>query len=140
MRALGHPSVAPRTRLLDATPLRALAALAAAWILAALTLPSPAVRAIGLAAAHGALLGTALAWTAADGGRERWAPLEAALLLGAAAACARLLPGGAAVYLAVPAWLLWRRGGWRARPAEPRRAALIRALFGLLLGLHPLVN
>ena len=35
--------------------------------------------------------------------------LEAALVLGAAAACARLHPVGALAYVAVPAWLGWRR-------------------------------
>jgi membrane protease YdiL (CAAX protease family) len=139
MRALEHPYVPARAGLLDATPVAALAVLAAAWSLAALALPAPAARAIGLAAGHGALLGTALAWTAADGARERWAPLEAALLLGTATACARLLPGGVVAYLVVPAWLLWRRGGWYGS-AEHGRAVLAGALFGLLLGLHLLVN
>src|SRR4030095_12198590 len=98
MRALEHPYVPVRAGLLDGTPVAALVVLAAAWSLAALALPAPEAprprgapaaralpapeaRAIGLAAGHGALLGTALAWTAADGARERWAPLEAALLL-----------------------------------------------------------
>src|SRR5438045_2268120 len=141
MRALEHVSAPPRPRLLEATPLPALVALAAAWGLAALTLPAPVVRGIGLAAAHGALLGTALAWTAADGARERWAPLEAALLLGAATLVAQLVPGGVVAYLAVPAWALWRRADWRrGGGAEHGRALLAGALFGLLLGLHLLVN
>src|SRR6266850_1575314 len=127
MRALEQASAPPRPRLLEATPLAALAALAAAWGLAALILPSPAARGIGLAAAHGGLLGTALAWTAADGARERWAPLQAALVLGAATLLAHLMPGGVVAYLAVPAWVVWRRVEWRrdgvrtaARPAPAR--------------------
>src|SRR5439155_1173770 len=81
-------------------------------------LAAAAARGVGLAAAHGALLGAALAWTAPDPRRERWAPLEAALLLGAATLCARLLPGGAVAYLGVPAWLLRRRADWRAGGTE----------------------
>src|SRR6267142_248087 len=140
MRALEQASAPPRPRLLEATPLAALAALAAAWGLAALILPSPAARGIGLAAAHGGLLGTALAWTAADGARERWAPLQAALVLGAATLLAHLVPGGVMAYLAVPAWVVWRRVEWRRDGAEHARAVLAGALFGLLLGLHLLVN
>lgn len=140
MRALKHTAAPPRTPLLDGTPLPALAALAAAWSLAVLTLPAPAARGIGLAVAHGGLLGTALAWTAPDDARQRWAPIEAALLLGGATACAHLLPGGVIAFLVVPAWLLWRRTDWRARGAGHARAVLAGALFGLLLGLHLLVN
>jgi len=140
MRALEQASAPPRPRLLEATPLPALAALAAVWGLAALILPSPAARGIGLAAAHGGLLGTALAWTAADGARERWAPLQAALVLGAATLLAHLVPGGVVAYLAVPAWVVWRRVEWRRDGAEHARAVLAGALFGLLLGLHLLVN
>ena len=140
MRALEHAYTAPRSSLLDGTPGPALATLAAAWGLAALILPEPVARGVGLAAAHGALLGIALAWTASDSARERWAPLAAAVLLGAATLSARLLPLGALVYLAVPAWLLWRRAGWRADAFARLGATLAGALFGLLLGLHLLVN
>jgi len=140
MRALERAYTPERARLLEATPVPALAALVAAWGLATLTLPAPAARGVGLAAAHGGLLGTALAWTGSDRARERWAPLEAALLLGAATLCARLLPGGVVAYLAVPAWLLWRRADWRRPGAAHGRAALAGALFGLALGLHLLVN
>ena len=140
MRALEQASAPPRPHLLEATPVPALAALAAAWSLAALTLPAPAARGIGLAVAHGAMLGTALAWTAADGARERWAPLQAALVLGAATLVAHLVPGGVVAYFAVPAWVVWRRVEWGPGGAEHGRAALAGALFGLLLGLHLLVN
>jgi len=140
MLALEQPYVPSRAGLLDGTPVAALAVLAAAWGLALLALPAAAARGVGLAAAHGALLGAALAWTAPDPRRERWAPLEAALLLGAATLCARLLPGGAVAYLGVPAWLLRRRADWRAGGTEHARSALAGALFGLLLGAHLLVN
>ena len=140
MRALEHVSTPSRPCLLEGTPLLALVALVAAWGLAVLTLPAPAARGIGLAAAHGGLLGTALAWTAADAARERWAPLEAALVLGGATLLAHLVPGGAVAYVAVPSWLAWRRADWRRDGAEHARAVLAGALFGLLLGLHLHVN
>jgi hypothetical protein len=140
MRALEHASAPARSRLLEATPLPALVALTVAWGLAALTLPAPAARGIGLAAAHGGLLGTALAWTAADGTRERWAPLEAALVLGIATLFAHMMPGGVVAYAAVPSWLVWRRADWRRGGAAHARATLAGALFGLLLGVHLLVN
>jgi len=140
MHALEQPYAAPRARLLDGTPVVALTALAATWGLAVLTLPAAAARGVGLAVAHGALLGAALAWTAPDQRRERWAPLEAALLLGAATLCARWLPGGAVAYLAVPAWLLWRRTDWCGGGADHARGAIAGVVFGLLLGLHLLVN
>jgi hypothetical protein len=103
-------------------------------------LPPPSARIAGLAAAHGALLGTALAWTATDQ-RGRWAPLEAALLLGIATVCARSLPGGAVAYLALPAWVAYRRPAWLSGAAIGSAGALLSgAVFGLLLGLHLFVN
>jgi len=140
MHALEHPFTPPRAGLLDATPLPALATLALAWVVGTLTLPDPIARGVGLAVVHGALLGTALAWTAPDHRREPWAPLEAAVLLGAATLCARLLPWGVVAYLVMPVWLMWRRPDWRGRGADHARALTAGALFGLLLGLHLLVN
>jgi hypothetical protein len=66
--------------------------------------------------------------------------LKAALLLAAAAACSALTPWGALVYLAVPTWLLCRRTNWRSGGLAHARAAVAGGLFGLLLGLHLLVN
>jgi len=66
MLALEQPYVPSRAGLLDGTPVAALAMLAAAWGLALLALPAAAARGVGLAAAHCALLGAALAWTAPD--------------------------------------------------------------------------
>jgi membrane protease YdiL (CAAX protease family) len=120
----------------DRTPWPALLVLAAGWAVATQTLPPPAARVAGLAAAHGGLLGTALAWTAPRGRRDRWAPLEAAALLATAAASALLAPAGALTYLLVPAWVAWRRPAWcRNSPA-----IAVGALLGLLLGGHLLVN
>jgi hypothetical protein len=141
VRALQAPLPRRHGSLVDGTPLAALALLAASWALASLALPEATGRVVGLAAAHGALLGTALAWTSPAGRLERWAPLEAALVLGAAAACARLHPAGALAYLAVPAWLARRRADWLGLPAwRPAPAIAGGALFGLLLGAHLLVN
>ena len=67
---------------LHGTPVTALATLAALWLIAYLSLSEAAARVMGLAAAHGALLGTALAWTSTGDQRDRWAPIEAALVLG----------------------------------------------------------
>jgi hypothetical protein len=142
MRALEEPLARDEPGLLRATPVGALGVLAALCTLAFVALPAPAARVVGLAVAHGALLGTALSWTAASGTRrERWAPLEAAVVLGAAAACARLHPLGALAYVAVPAWLAWRRVPWLgARMWRPAPAVAGGAVFGLFLGVHLLVN
>jgi len=140
MRALEQTLVPPADGWLTDTPAAALSVLAVGWLVAVVALPPPSARVIGLAAAHGALLGTALAWTATERS-ERWAPLQAALLIGTAAACARTFPGGALAYLAVPVWLAWRRGAWLSRPrAGWGRAIIAGAVFGVVLGLHLLVN
>ena len=138
MRALEQPLVVSRVRLFDGTPVPALLILAVAWLVAVAALPVAAARIAGLAAGHGALLGTALAWTAVER-RDRWAPLEAAVVLGVATICARTLPGGALAYLAVPAWVASRRPVWRPGVGDVR-AILGGAVFGLLLGLHLFVN
>jgi hypothetical protein len=141
MLALEQPLPRDRPGFFHRTPLAALAALAGAWVLAVATLPSEGARVAGLAAAHGALLGTALAWTSAREGLDRWAPLEAALLLGGAATCALLLPWGALAYGAMPVWLAWRRRVWIAAFTwRPTFALAGGALFGLVLGAHLLVN
>jgi hypothetical protein len=141
MRALEEPLPPERPGLFFGTPRAALLALAAAWAAANVALPEPVARVVSLASAHGALLGTALAWTSPGGRRDRWAPLEAALVLGAAAASARLHPGGALAYLAVPVWLASRRTAWLGAPAwRPWAAVAGGAVFGLLLGAHLLVN
>ena len=141
MRALEGPLPRARPGLLHGTPVAALVVLAAIWVMAIATLPEAAVRVAGLAVAHGALLGTALAWTSTGGERDSWAPLEAGLVLGGAATCASLHPWGSLAYVAVPAWLAWRRAAWLgARAWQSAPAVAGGALFGLLLGAHLLVN
>jgi membrane protease YdiL (CAAX protease family) len=141
MRALEGPLPRERPGLFHDTPLAALATLAATWALAVVSLPAPASRVVGLAVAHGALLGTALAWTAVGARRDRWAPLQASLALGAAAAGAALHPLGALAYVTVPTWLVWRRAACLgSRAWRPMAGIAAGALFGLLLGGHLLVN
>ncbi|HEU4369138.1 MAG TPA: CPBP family glutamic-type intramembrane protease [Methylomirabilota bacterium] len=141
MLALEAPLPRDRPGFLHRTPLVALAALAAAWAASVAALPDAGARVVGLAAAHGALLGTALAWTSGRGQRDRCAPLEAALLLGGAATAALLLPWGALAYAVLPAWLAWRRPAWLTSFASPAGPAVAGGvLFGLLLGAHLLVT
>src|SRR5919108_484893 len=82
MRALEQTLVFRDDGLLDDTPVAALSVLAVGWLAALVALPAPAARVVGLAAAHGALIGTALAWTA-PARPERWAPHPVAILTGA---------------------------------------------------------
>jgi hypothetical protein len=141
MRALEEPSPRERAGLLSGTPVPALALLVAVWGAATIALPEAAARVVGLAVAHGALLGTALAWTSGGGLRDRWAPIEAALVLAAAATGSHLHPVGTLAYLAVPVWLAARRRSWLGTPAwQPAAAVAGGAVFGLLLGAHVLVN
>lgn len=141
MHALEEPLPRDQPGLLRGTPVTALAVLATAWLTALVVLPDPAGRVAGLAAAHGALLGTAIAWTSTGGWRDRWAPLEAALVLGAAATCGRLHQLGALGYLAVPVWLASRRSTWLGASAwRPGIAVAGGAVYGLALGAHLLVN
>src|SRR4029079_17085360 len=148
MRALEEPLGRMRPTLVQDTPLAALAALAIVGGVAFVTMSESVARIVGLAIAHGALLGTALTWTAGSGRRERWAPLEGALVLGAAGArleaarvlgaaagCASLHPVGALGYAVVPVWLAFRRPAWLgARGPRTAMAAAGGAVFGLLLG------
>lgn len=141
MRALEEPLAPEQAGLLHGTPIPALAALATVWVIATASLPESAARVVGVAVAHGALLGTALAWTASGARRDGWAPLEAAVVLAAAAACARLHVLGVLAWVAVPAWLVWRRPAQLGRRAwQPGLAVVGGAVFGLLLGAHLLVN
>lgn len=141
MLALDEPAPRAPLGLLHGTPVAALGVLAATWATAVVALAEPATRVVGLATAHGALLGTAVAWTSTGGRRVRWAPVEAALVLAAAAGCARVHPSGALAYVAVPAWLAWRRATCLRRPAWRSVVAVgAGAVFGLLLGAHLLVN
>lgn len=142
MDALEQPLGAGPPPILDTSPLPALAALALGWTavvaLAAAGLVTPvAADVAGLAAAHGALLGTALAWTAPPETDDRWAPLEAAALVTVAATWAQVAVAGWLAWAAVPAWALLRRPAW-ARTSVAGLAG--GAVFGLLLGGHLLVT
>jgi hypothetical protein len=141
MRALDEPLPRERPGLLAGTPVPALVLLASTWLMAYATLSEQIARAVGLAVAHGALLGTALAWTSPGGSRDRWAPIEAAVVLGAAAAGSHVHPLGTLAYLAVPVWLTARRSVWLGAAAWRSGPAVAGgAVFGLLLGAHLLVN
>jgi hypothetical protein len=139
MRALEASLPAEPPAWLNGLPLLPLALLGATAVAAALTLPRPAVRLVGLAAIHGSLLGAALAWTARDERRERWAPVQAAALLGVVATCASLFSWGALAYVAVPLWLAYRRPAWLAPSRRDALAIAGGATFGLLLGGHLVV-
>jgi len=144
--ALEHPLVHRHRSLLDDTPWGAIATLAV--ILGVVTgvsilglVPRGTVAIVGTAAAHGTLLGVALAWTSTGERRDRQAPLEAALLLAVATAAAAWLSGGWLVYLVLPVWLACRRPGWVGTGSLPSAGAVIGgALFGLGLGIHLLVS
>jgi hypothetical protein len=146
MYALEQPLVRRQAPLLDQTPWGPLATLACSvagvTILSVAGLvPRAAVGIAGLAAAHGALLGVALAWTSTGERRDRHAPLEAAALLAIVAALAEVLPGGWVAYLVLPTWLACRRPSWVGVGVVPRGGAVVGgALFGLGLGMHLLVS
>jgi hypothetical protein len=140
VRSFEQPLACEAACWLAGTPLLSLGLLAAAWIVADATLPAAAARPVGLAVAHGALLGTALAWTS-DGETDRWAPLYAASLLLAATLAGRMLPGGVVVSLAVPIWVLRRRPAWLGAGARSSVTAVLRGgVFGTLLALHVLIS
>lgn len=145
MYALAHPHAAPGTRFLDGTPVVLLVVLALAamgtWTAATAGLvPDALARAAGGGAAQGALLATAVAWTATRPGRSAGLPpvgIAVAALGGAAGAA--VAPVGAAAYLWAPLWL-WRRRaqleglGLAKLPGAGLVAA--GAALGGLLGLH----
>lgn len=146
MWALDSPSPPPPKRLLADTPARLLAALTAAAAAAvglqrAGLLPPALAGIVGVAAGHGALLATALAW-AGCGAQSR---LVAVGLLACAATAAVLHPLGALAYAGVPVWLGWTARGGRLAALGlgapvPRKAVLLGALAGLCLGGHLLVS
>jgi hypothetical protein len=141
MHAFDEPLPRRHRAWLTGTPVVALAALGTVWVLSWTTLSSAEARVVGLAVAHGALLGTALAWTSNGARRDQWAPVEAAIVLAFSAVAAHWHPAGALAYLAVPVWLASRRAEWLGgRAWRPWAATIGGALFGLLLGGHLLVN
>jgi hypothetical protein len=146
MYALEQPLVRRQVSLLEGTPWGAIAtlALAVAAVIGLSLLglvPRATVGVVGTAAAHGTLLGVALAWTSIGERRDRHAVLEAAALVALAAGAAATLPGGSIAYLALPVWLACRRPGWIGAAGAPGVGAIIgSALFGLGLGVHLLVS
>lgn len=146
MWALDQPSPPPPKRLLADTPAWLLAALAAAAAVAVVLaraglLPPAILGLVGVAAGHGALLATALAWA----GCRAQAGLVGVALLACAATAAALHPLGALAYVGVPVWLAWRARGGRLAALGlggpvPWRTVLVGALAGLCLGGHLLVS
>ena len=144
MYALEHPHRAHVASLGEGTPVALLVTLVTAWVAAQALgalgwLPRRAVDIVGLAVAHGALLGIAVAWTARTARVQTWLP--AALLVAAGALGALGLPGLLG-YALLPLWLVWLardgRVGW-LRPA-PAASILSGALLGAVLGAHMLVG
>jgi hypothetical protein len=145
MYALAHPHAAPGTRFLDGTPVVLLVVLALAaagtWTAALAGLvPDALARAAGGGAAQGALLATAVAWTATrperSGGRP---PVGIAIAALGGAAGAAVAPIGAVAYLWAPLWLWRRRAQLRGLGlTELPGARLVAAggALGGLLGLH----
>jgi hypothetical protein len=139
--ALEHPLPRARPAFFQRTPGVALGVLAVAWAAAHAALPGEWARVAGLAAAQGALLGTALAWTSRRDSRDGWAPLEAALLLAGAAGIALSFAWGGLAYAVLPLWLAWRRPAWLTTFRTPPGPALVTGgLLGAALGAHLLVN
>lgn len=135
------------------TPYGLLALLAAACALSvALTsfgaVPYAMVRAVALTAGHGALLGTALAWSATDeprGPARSRAPLIVVTVLAMAMTITTVEPRAAVAYLLTPLVLLAfaARGHLRSlgmsRPV-PLASLLVGAGLGALLGAHVLLS
>ena len=146
MYALEQPLVRRHGPLLDGTPWGAIATLAlvvaGVIVLSLLGLvPRAAVGVAGTAAAHGTLLGVALAWTSSGERRDRHAVLEAAILVALVAGAAATLSGGWLAYLVLPVWLACRRPGWIGAGGAPGAGMVIGSvLFGLGLGVHLLVS
>jgi hypothetical protein len=146
MRALEPLGAPGATPVRAATPYGLLVLLAGAWAAlaaggAAGWVPAPLVGAMGVTAAHGALLATALGWSGAPPAAAR----VLALALAAGALAAALHPLGALGWLAPPAALgLLARRGALGTLADPRpvawRALGAGALLGAGLGAHLLVS
>jgi hypothetical protein len=146
MWALDQPGLPRSERLFADTPWRLLAGLAlgaaAAWALVeAGALPAGARRVAAVAAGHGALLATSLAWA----GVPASAGVAAVALLGVAASMATLGAFGALAYLGPLLWVGWlaRRGhlgGLGLGRSAPGRGLLAGAAAGALLSVHLLVT
>ena len=152
MWALERPWDPRPSTVVAQTPLALVAALLGgwfivAWLVATEWLPASMLSLVAPTAMHGALLATALAWGAADGGVRLWPGTMAitVVLVGAGEAAAMLDARGAVVLLAVPAWLavLAGRGrliGLGLGLPVPLRPVLVGGVVGTLLGGHLLVS
>jgi hypothetical protein len=142
IRALEARASTPPPRLLSGTPWEALALLAlggglVSWAAAAGWLPRGASRVAWVAAVHGGLIATALAW--ASGGRGRGHALVAASLVGAGELAVQIDTRLAVAYLALPAWLALLALDGQLEPLGVRRP-LRRGAFALGLGLGGLLG
>lgn len=133
----------PVPALLAGTPLGLLALLGLGLGLCAAlvtlgALPPAALRIAAVAAGHGALLATALAWATPErrpGSPGIRGPVVVALLaLGAAGPV--LVPWGAVAHLAVPLWLAWQaqRGGLTRLGLGGSERAAVPVVVGLAVG------
>ncbi|MGH7352952.1 MAG: CPBP family glutamic-type intramembrane protease [Candidatus Rokuibacteriota bacterium] len=144
MYALERPHPAHGPSLVAGTPASLLVALPAAWLAAQALgalgwLPRRAVDVIGLAAAHGVLLGVAVAWTTRSSRAQAWAPAAPLVVAGALAA---LGPPGLLGHALLPLWLVWlaRDGRVDWLRSAPLLLILSGALLGAVLGAHMLVG
>lgn len=149
MWSLAEPYPPEGEGLLAGTPHRLLAALGGGALAAALlaprvALPRAVLRIAGVAAGHGALLGTALAWAIPGAAGRRLAALATALLA-AGATGAALDPRGAPAYLGPPLLIaaLAARGRLLSlglgAPVTPMAVAT-GAAFGAALAGHLLLS
>lgn len=152
MWALERPTTLGRGRILANTPFTLIIALAASWVavaglVAAGWLAPASLRVASITAAHGGLLGVAVAWGAAAGGaRLPQTHLIIPPALVAVGATAAVLDTRASVlYLLTPAWVaaLTLRGRLEGLGLAPRvalRPALVGVALGALLGGHLLLS
>jgi len=145
--ALERPCRDRQSNLLADTPVTLLGVLASVLVLAAGlcargVLPSTATTVVGVAAGHGALLATALAWAM----KGRIGPgLTVVGLLAGAALLARIHPVGLAAFVAPILWvagLSWRGHLWALGLGSRFRLRYVvqGVAIGVLLGGHLLVS
>jgi hypothetical protein len=147
MYAIANPHEPRTAGLLADTPLPLLIALgvvtAVAGALATFdVLPLAVAHALGAGGAQGGLLATGVAWADAPRARRDRDAVIAAVLVGAGALGAALLPFGIAAYTLAPIWL-WRRRALLPRfglTRPPARLVAVGVAIGTLLGAHLLVT
>lgn len=147
MYAIAHSWTPRRAALLADTPMPLLFGLtvltAGAGALAMVGwVPLAPARGLAAGAAQGALLATAVAWTADHDARGGTSPALAASVVLVGAVSAALLPFGAIGYLVAPLWL-WRRRAELAGLGLARGAPAFvvgGAALGAVLGAHLLLT